>query len=151
MNRKSTLQRRSTAALAALMILLGGCSSGGAVPPDDALAGRVDGGVIQPVTIRNVRIGTGGRQTDGCASQASVVAAGARVQFAPVAGDPPRRTLDGGASVYVCESDGEWRGIIYPAAGQSRGDCVATRRFRTPREYMGPCGWGWVRAADLAS
>lgn len=49
-----------------------------------------------------------------------------------------------GRVVNMCDSAGDWVGIVYPNAGQDPLSCGVARSFDKPKTYTGPCHYGWV-------
>ena len=57
----------------------------------------------------------------------------------------PHHTL-----VWLCEGEGDWQGIVYPAGQfQELGDCRVSSPIVESRPYDGPCRHGWVLAEHL--
>ena len=50
----------------------------------------------------------------------------------------------------MCEADGTWTGIVFPAFGQALDECYTATPVSSAREYQGPCRWGWVETKDLS-
>lgn len=49
--------------------------------------------------------------------------------------------------VWLCESDEDWQGIVYPSGQfQELGDCRVSSALPRPEPYGGPCQFGWVEA-----
>ena len=130
----------------AAALLLAGC--GPSVDPaalekgDAAFGGEMVDGAVQPAAARAVRVGNDGRQADACGALASPTAAPMNVHWTNRASSPVKAAVTG--DVWVCETDGDWNGIVFPAAGQSTDDCAVASPVASPREYQGPCRWGWV-------
>lgn len=144
-----------TAALfgaAAALMLASGCSGGdprALEQSDAAFKGQAGAdGAIVPVASRPVMVGQDGRDADACGSMARPRGAQLTVHWSTDAAAPAKAEITG--DVYVCESDGDWSGIIFPAEGQDSGSCNVASPVRSPREYQGPCRWGWVKNAEIA-
>jgi hypothetical protein len=125
---------------------------------DEALKGQMAGGELRAVASRPVMVGQGGAQASGgrqaggrgisaCAALVTIPEGTTRaVHWSNIVG-PAKAEVTG--AVWRCESDGAWTGIIFPAHGQDSGDCRADERLARPREYQGPCRWGWVQTSEL--
>jgi hypothetical protein len=48
--------------------------------------------------------------------------------------------LRNGDSVYICLSEGEWYGVVFPQGAR----CGVTSPWPRRRAYRGPCASGWV-------
>lgn len=144
---------RSATMIAATMALLlaAGCSGGDSralEQGDAAFKGQAGAdGTIVPVASRPVMIGQDGRDADACGAMARPRGERLTVHWSTDAAAPAKAEI--GGDVYVCESDGDWSGIIFPADGQRTGSCNVASPVRSPREYQGPCRWGWVKTADI--
>lgn len=56
----------------------------------------------------------------------------------------------GGNLVWLCDSEGDWQGIVYPSGTwQDLGDCRVSSPQQAPGPYAGPCRQGWVQARHL--
>ncbi|MEK6542273.1 MAG: hypothetical protein AABZ45_09165 [Pseudomonadota bacterium] len=115
---------------------------------DDAFKGQMVDGQLRPVAARSVMVGTGGRTAAACAALATPKSDQLAVHWSNDPSSPVKVQVEG--EVWTCETDGAWTGVIFPAADQSTDDCSVTASVRTPREYQGPCRWGWALTADLA-
>jgi hypothetical protein len=138
---------------AAMFLPLSACSgdnSAAIAATDRAYDGVSSAGVFAPVAARSVRVGLGERRADACSGRMSVTGdAPVAVQWAPGNRAPAKAAVEG--QVLACEADGAWTGIVFPAPGQSLGDCNLSRRIGGPTDYQGPCRWGWVETAKLAA
>jgi hypothetical protein len=136
----------------AIALPLAACSK-----PDEAALGRTDeafkgqqvGGQLQPVASRPIMVGQGGREADACPSTARGRSGALQVRWSNSDAGPVKTETEG--DVWVCQVDGDWSGVIFPAFGQDAGDCGVSSPATSPREYQGPCRWGWVKTADLAT
>ena len=50
--------------------------------------------------------------------------------------------LGPGQGVHMCDSDGDWIGIVYDKSGEL--DCGTDTPVAEERDYEGPCESGWV-------
>ncbi len=114
---------------------------------DAAFAGQTVDGQLQAVDSRAVMLGTSAPNSLGCTSTATPTAATLTVHWSASAEGPPKAEVEG--EVAVCEADGAWTGIVFPAFGQDLDQCYVSVRLRNPREYQGPCRWGWAETAAL--
>ncbi len=114
---------------------------------DAALAGQTVDGVVHPVASRSVMVGTGERAANACAAVAQPAADKVTVHWSNDSSPPPKAEYAG--EMWSCQSDGDWTGIVFPATGQSMGDCNVDAPLRRQREYQGPCRWGWVRTTEV--
>lgn len=114
---------------------------------DAAFAGQTVDGQVQAVVSRAVMLGTSAPNSLGCASTATPAEASLTVHWSASADAPAKAQVEG--EVAVCEADGAWTGIVFPAFGQDLDQCYVSVRLRNPREYQGPCRWGWVETAAL--
>jgi hypothetical protein len=136
---------------AAMFLPLSACSgdnSAAIAASDRAYAGATNVGTLIPVAARSVRVGLGDRRADACSRRMSITGVAA-AQWAPGNRGPAKAEIEG--QVLACEADGAWMGIIFPAPGQSLGDCNLSRRVGGPTDYQGPCRWGWVETAKLSA
>ena len=97
-------------------------------------------------TSRPVMIG-GEAELDACGAIGAVsnlkpepgntlsVRSGPGLQFDRIDGLAP------GTRVWLCDRQGDWLGIVYPAASA---DCGVTTQSAARRPYGGPCLSGWV-------
>jgi hypothetical protein len=139
------------AALLALTLPLAACDK-----PDEAALARTDAafkgqqvdGQVQPVAARAVTVGQGGRQAGACPATARARTGKLAVRWSNSEAGPIKAEVEG--DVWVCQADGDWSGVIFPAFGQETDDCMVSAPASGAREYQGPCRWGWVRTADLA-
>ena len=116
---------------------------------DAAFQGQTVDGQLQPVASRPVRLGTAGPQSNGCGRIAAPASGVLVVRWSASADGPVKAEVSG--NVAVCETDGAWSGIIFPAFGQELDECYADARVPSPREYQGPCRSGWVESSGLAT
>lgn len=140
----------SIAALAALSLSACGKPDEAALAKGDAaFQGQTVDGQLQPVASRPVRLGTAGPDSNGCGRIAAPASGALSVRWSASADGPVKAEVTG--NVAVCETDGAWSGIIFPAFGQELDECYATARVPSPREYQGPCRSGWVQSNALAA
>lgn len=116
---------------------------------DEALGGQMVDGQLRPVAVRSVMVGTGGREAAACGALATPKRGALAVHWSNDPASPVKAQVEG--EVWLCQSDGDWTGVIFPASAQSSDDCNVTGSVRTPREYQGPCRWGWALSTDLAA
>jgi hypothetical protein len=114
---------------------------------DAAFTGIESNGGLAPVAARAVRIGIQGDDKPACAAPVTM-AQPVEVRWSNSASGPVKVRQTGDIS--ACDADGDWVGIVFPAAGQDIEDCGISRSVKTPREYQGPCRWGWIEKGSLA-
>lgn len=114
---------------------------------DAAFKGQMVDGQLQAVASRPVMVGQGGDNADACASLATPVAGTLTVRWSASADGPAKTVVEG--TVARCETDGTWTGIVFPAFGQEIDECYVSNSVSSPREYQGPCRWGWVETSGL--
>jgi hypothetical protein len=120
---------------------------------DDAFKGQMVDGELRAVAARPVMIGEGGgsdrRGALACARMVTLPDdASIAVHWSSAVG-PVKAEV--GGEVWACEVDDAWTGVIFPAFGQGADNCRAAERLASPREYQGPCRWGWVETAVIAA
>ena len=115
---------------------------------DPAFKARSVDGVLQPVAARAVMVGSEGRDADACGALGSPLSDTVAVHWSNAADSPVKTDAPG--EIWVCQTDGAWAGIVFPADGQSTSDCDVGSPVTSPREYQGPCRWGWVESAKIA-
>ena len=106
-------------ALSALTLPLAACGK-----PDEAALARTDAafqgqqadGQIQPVASRPVLVGQGGRQAAACPATAHARSGALAVRWSNSDAGPVKAQVEG--DVWVCQTDGDWSGVIFPAFGQ---------------------------------
>ncbi|MFM6853724.1 MAG: hypothetical protein ACKOUM_06555 [Sphingopyxis sp.] len=136
--------------LCAAALALAGCGSNDVGSPDAADAafkGQVVDGALAPVASRPVMVGGGGPRANACASAGMAKQGSLTVYWSNSDAGPAKGAVDG--AVWMCATDGAWTGIIYPAAGQSADECLVSAPVAQPREYQGPCRWGWAKTAAI--
>ena len=136
--------------LLALTLPLAACSKpdeAALAKSDAAFKGQTVDGEIQAVASRPVMVGQGGPRADACAAVATPASGKLTVHWSNTAG-PAKAEVEG--DVAVCESDGTWSGIVFPAFGQALDECYTATPVSSAREYQGPCRWGWVETKDLS-
>lgn len=116
---------------------------------DEAFKGQMAGGVLTPVATQMVMVGKGGPTAQACTGTVTPRAGALAVRWSPTASGPAKATLASDASAKACDVAGGWSGIVFPANEQDIDDCQLDRRLRTPREYQGPCRWGWVETSAI--
>lgn len=104
-------------------------------------------GALAPVVSRPVMVGRNGRNVNACGATATPAGERLTVHWSTDAAAPAKATVSG--SLFVCQADGQWSGVVFPATGQSASDCRVSLPVTSPREYQGPCRWGWVKTSDL--
>lgn len=114
---------------------------------DDAFKGQMVDGQLRPVAARSVMVGAGGRTAAACGALATPKSGQLAVHWSNDPSSPVKAQVEG--EVWTCETDGAWTGVIFPASGQGADDCNVTAAVRTPREYQGPCRWGWVESDTI--
>lgn len=141
---------RFTLAPLAVALTLSACSKGAdpaaLVAGDVALTGVASDDGLVPVAARAVRIGVEGRRKPACRTPVTV-GGSIDVRWSNSAEGPVKTPASG--ELAVCEVDGDWSGIVFPAAGQDINDCSVSRTVNSPREYQGPCRWGWIESGKL--
>lgn len=116
---------------------------------DEAFKGQMVDGELRAVAARPVMIGEGGPRAQACARSVTLPDdAAVTVHWSNAVG-PAKATVSG--EIWACEVDGAWTGVIFPAFGQGADNCRAAERLASPREYQGPCRWGWVETAVIAA
>ncbi len=114
---------------------------------DAAFKGQMVDGQLQAVASRPVMVGGDGDNADACASLAMPASGKLTVRWSASADGPPKAEVEG--TVARCETDGAWTGIVFPAFGQEIDECYVSNSVSSPREYQGPCRWGWVETSAL--
>ncbi len=145
--------QRTPAILSLIILSLAGCAK-----PDPAELAKSDAafrgqpgaqGVTLPVASRIVMVGNDGANAPACAARARPRGASIAVHWSNDAAAPVKMQRD--EEFFVCERDGDWSGIIFPATGFSMSSCATDTAVREPREYQGPCRWGWVKNAEMVA
>ena len=157
MSQPATPARRPlrTAATLGLFIALSASLSACSKPDpsltqgDEAFKGQMVDGVLTPVATQVVMVGKGGPTAQACTGTVTPRAGALAVRWSPTASGPAKATLASDATAKACDTAGGWSGIVFPANGQDVDDCQLDRRLRTPREYQGPCRWGWVETSAI--
>ena len=142
--------RPALAGIALAALALAGCSqpdTAALEATDAALKGQQANGGVMPIENRVVMIGKSGPTKAACAFTATPRAATLTVHWSTNASAPPKTSVTG--QVAVCDSDGEWTGIIFPTPESELDSCNIAGGVPAPREYQGPCRWGWVRTAEI--
>jgi hypothetical protein len=142
--------RPAIALITALSLPLVACSKpdeAALAKSDAAFQGQTVDGEIRAVASRAVMVGQGGRQADACPAVATPASGKLTVHWSNTPG-PAKAEVEG--EVAVCEADGSWSGIVFPAFGQALDECYTASPVSSPREYQGPCRWGWVETKDLS-
>lgn len=142
--------RPALASIALAAFALAGCSkpdTAALEATDAALKGRQSDGAVLPIENRVVMVGKLGPQKAACAFTATPRSATLTVHWSTNAAPPPKASVTG--QVAVCDSDGEWTGIVFPTPDAGLDSCNVTAGANVPREYQGPCRWGWVKTADI--
>lgn len=141
---------KTTLLIAVPLTLLAACAKpdpAALAQGDEAFKGQMVDGVLQPVAVRVVKVGMNGAQAPACAARTTPKSDELTVRWSTDAAAPAKAEISG--EVAVCEDAGEWRGIVFPATGQSLSSCDLDRNLRSPQEYQGPCRSGWVKVGDL--
>ena len=132
--------------LAAIVALSLAACSQPAPPADNApvVAG-------EPIATRAVMIGTEGPSLPACSSVSRVKAGGTVVYWAPDETRAVKAKLAGGASVSLCEAadNDAWFGVVFAAPGTDPDMCGVGKSVQNPREYQGPCRWGWIKGGTV--
>lgn len=105
---------------------------------------------------RPVLVGRDGPELDACASVGRVTRPDPEkdsylsVYARPDDNGGEADRVAGGNLVWLCDSDGDWQGIVYPSGPwQDLGDCRVSSPQHAPGPYAGPCRQGWVQARNL--
>ncbi len=114
---------------------------------DKALQGQVVDGQLAAVATRVVMVGGDGPRAPACATTLRPRDSAANAHWSPNRASPVKAGITG--EVASCEREGGWVGVVFPAHGQDLADCLVATPVRSPREYQGPCRWGWVEASAL--
>lgn len=143
---------RLTALALTCALTLSACSDGAAPADleasDAALTGVAAEGGLAPVAARAVRVGLNGKDKAACGTPVNVTGT-VDVRWSNSAEGPTKARISG--TVAPCEIDGDWTGIVFPAAGQDADACAVDVSVGSVREYQGPCRWGWVESAKLTA
>ncbi len=143
--------QRTSAILSLLLITIAGCAKpepAELAKSDAAFRGQAAGeAVVLPVASRIVMIGNDGASAPACAARARPRGASIAVHWSTDVAAPVKMQRDD--EFFVCERDGDWAGIIFPATGFSMSSCATGNAVREPREYQGPCRWGWVKNSEM--
>ena len=140
------MKHRIAPPLAALLLTsLAACSQ--PAPPVDN-APEVAG---EPIATRAVMIGTEGPSLPALTRLMLEQAGGTDVYWAPGETRAVKAKLAGGASVSLCEAaeDDAWFGIVFAAPGTDPDMCGVGKSVQNPREYQGPCRWGWIKGGTV--
>ena len=140
------MKPRLARSLPLLLALSVAACSQPAPPPDNAPA--VAG---EPLASRPVKTGTEGPELPACASTSRVKAGGTDVYWAPGETRAIKAKLAANMPVSLCEAtdDDAWFGVVFPGPGGDPAFCDITRPVRAPREYQGPCRWGWIKGGTV--
>lgn len=144
------LIRLLTTAAIATSLMLGGCSKpdeAALAKGDAAFKGQTVDGQLQPVASQPVMVGKEGDRSDACGAVMATASGAVPVRWSPSADGPPKAEVEG--NVAACDTVGEWTGIVFPAFGQELDECYVSNPVDSPREYQGPCRWGWVETRAL--
>ena len=101
---------------------------------------------------RAVRIGADGPELDACGGVGRI---GGPDELLVVRSGPDDRAaeadrLERRSFVWLCDSTGEWQGIVYPSGEfQDIADCRVSGPVAQVQAYDGPCRSGWVRARNI--
>jgi hypothetical protein len=127
-------------------LLLSACSRA-ALPPENAAFDDMG----PALAARAVNIGAEGATLPACPSVSKVIAAGTDVYWAPGETRATKAKLAGGERVALCEAtpDDKWFGVIFAAPGTDMDNCGVGRPVAAPREYQGPCRWGWIKGGTV--
>lgn len=105
---------------------------------------------------RPVLVGKDGPDMDACGAVGKVFGLDREkdeqlvVRLAPHPAGSETDQLDSATLVWLCDTDGDWQGIVYPqGAYQDLGDCRVSGPAAEPHSYAGPCKHGWVLARYL--
>lgn len=143
------LALRPAAIGAAVLLALAGCSE--APPPADNGLSAAPAAPATPIVSRAVMTGSEGPSLPACASNSRVKDGGTDVYWAPGETRSVKARLAGGDRVALCEAtdDDAWFGVIFPGPGGDMDLCGVGRAITSPREYQGPCRWGWIRGGTV--
>ena len=135
------------ALLLPLLLLPAACA--GPVPPPDN--GTPPTAIATPIASRAVRIGTEGSALPACPSITRVLPAGTTLYWAPGETRVAKARLGGDLSLTLCEAtpDDQWFGVVIPTRDLQIGRCGVSRPVAAPREYQGPCRWGWIKGGQV--
>jgi hypothetical protein len=124
----------------------GGADPADLVASDVAFKGVEADGGLQPVAAKAVRIGIQGKDQPACTAPVTLATA-VDVRWSDSATGPAKLRYSG--ELAACDASGDWVGIVFPAAGEDISDCQIGRTVNSPREYQGPCRWGWIESSSL--
>ena len=71
------------------------------------------------------------------------------VRDAPSVETKERDRLDPDQMVSVCDTAGEWSGVVYSKDSEQAKDCGTGTPVATEQNYIGPCAQGWVKSEYL--
>ena len=130
----------------ALLFTLAACSD---APPPRANGGADDGGAA--IASRTVVVGSEGASLAACPSVSRVIDGGTDVYWAPDELRAIKAKLPAGARVALCQAtdDDRWFGVVFPAIGGDIDLCQIGKSVASPREYQGPCRWGWIKGGTV--
>jgi len=109
---------------------------------------------------RPVRTGLAGTGADACGGYGEIRQGGGeskgedmrvQVRHSP---NPEGREIDllkPATPVSICESEGEWLGIVFAGPDQTLSECETGAAIAQAQDYAGPCRSGWIerRLVDL--
>ncbi len=116
---------------------------------DAAFKGQTIDGQLQAVASRPVMVGQGGPRAAACPARAMPAADALTVHWSTDANAPAKAEIAADTVVAQCERDGPWSGVVFPAFGQEIDECYLAEPVTAPREYQGPCRWGWAETSGL--
>lgn len=99
---------------------------------------------------RPVQVGLDGPNFDACGSYGEIRGLNPdgdnflSVRAAPTTQADELDRLTTGTGVSLCETSGNWIGIVYDQAGVAGVDCETGSPVPDVRDYDGPCRSGWV-------
>lgn len=140
---------RTMTPLISAALLMSACSTAdeaALAQADTALLGQASDGSVQPVAARAVLIAAG--EGEGCTAT-STPASGIAMRWTNDAASPIKAQVSG--DLWSCEVAGAVTGVVFPAHGQSADECRVANAGRRPREYQGPCRWGWAASSELTA
>lgn len=91
----------------------------------------------------------GDEEMDACTAIAQLKEGLSKTNFLdePKEGAKSNGELRKNQTVYVCQENGDWYGIVIPKSEQQ--ECGVSSPIKNQKDYLGPCKSGWIKSSEL--